>query len=212
MAVELAVEPVLVDAGDQRLLLVEDRLALDDRGERQDLVERQPALRRDVHPVLDASWNLSSMSRIELLGASCRAGRGRSPARGSPRARRPPGRLEPGVVGEELGGRVLGEVVEVRPGPSSSPSIVSSFAVICSSRRPVRRAISTYGIGRRVEQRGHELVGRHRAAQDEVARSGAVRSSSRSTAMKTNARRSREEALLLEAVGDRRGRLAGARP
>ena len=45
------VDPVLVDAGDLRTLLVEHGLALDDRGEREHLVERQAALLGDGEPL-----------------------------------------------------------------------------------------------------------------------------------------------------------------
>ncbi len=47
-----AVEPVLVDAGDDGPLLLERRLVLDDRGQREDLVEGHPARLRHVHPLL----------------------------------------------------------------------------------------------------------------------------------------------------------------
>ena len=87
------VDPVLVDAGDQRPLVVEDRLALDDRGERQDLVEGQ-ARGRSGRPSAPRrrSRRTCRASAGPARRASCRAARGRSPATGSPRARRPPAR------------------------------------------------------------------------------------------------------------------------
>ena len=120
--------------------------------------DRAPRARSAGPPT--AASNLSSMSRTAPR-RSCRAGRGTSPARGSPRGTRPRAATsQPRVVGEELGVRVLRELVELR-GSISRPSIVSSLAVICSSRSPVRRAMSTYGVCRRGEERRDELVGRH---------------------------------------------------
>ena len=146
--------PVLEDAGDQRPLVVEDRLALDHRGERQDLVEVSPRAAGRPSGRRSRRWNPSSMSRTS--SSARRVGQdavGRRPEEALERRAVRAGPPEPRVVGEQLRGGMLGELVEVRR-VHLRPSIVSSLAVICSSRRPVRRRDVHVRVVRRLEQRG----------------------------------------------------------
>ena len=114
VAEQLRVQAVLEDTGDQRPIDVEDGLAVDHRGEAEDLVERHPAGRRDVHPIADRLVKVVEHVAHQLLGR----GIGQDAVRGGPqealerRALRED-RRQPRIVSKQLGRRVLGEVVEL---------------------------------------------------------------------------------------------------
>ena len=121
-------EAVLVHAGDQRPLLVERGLALDDGGERQHLVEREAALRGDVEP-LGADPVVERVEHLpdEVLGRRRLRRRPRgsctSPGRGSPRARRPSGgRSRRAATGSRRAARRSGSSRGCRT-PSGSTSV-----------------------------------------------------------------------------------------
>ena len=203
----LAVEPVLVDAGDQRLLLLEDRLLLDERGERQDLVEAHVPLGRDRHPVADGILEPVEHEPDELVGG----GVGQDAVRGRPEValeRRALGQLEPRVVGEELRRRMLGQLVEVgRVHRQAVDRLELGRDLLEPQARPQRDV--DVRVRGRVQQRRDELVRGHRLAEDEVA--GLQLVGEAALDGDQDERPSiREEPLVLEAGRDRGGRLAGA--
>ena len=121
-----SVEPVLVDAGDQWLLFVELRLALDDRGERQDLVEVQPALRRA--PSASPRRPRRRTHRASCgpaLRASCQAARRYVPGHRNPSSEAPSGAssrtlLQPRIVGDAARPAAPSRARRTRAGPSGA--------------------------------------------------------------------------------------------
>ena len=168
----LRIEPVLVDAGDERLLLRQLGLTLDDRGEGQDLVEVHAAVLRHRHPLgADVGGELVEHQPHELVGRRVRQDAiGRRPQEPLERCalrRVVEDRLEPRVVGEESRRRVLDDVVELRRVHLQRQRLELGGDLLEAQARP--QADVDVLDRRRREQRVDQLIRRHVLAQHERA-------------------------------------------
>ena len=169
----LGVEPVAVDPRDERLLLVQLGFLLDDRGHGDDLVEVQPAILGDRHPVRsDIRRELVEHQPDELL---------RRRVREDPIGRRPEEALErgalrrvlersrqPGIVGEQLGRRRLRDLVELGRVHLERGQRLELGRHLLEAKAGPQGDVDERD-GRRLEQGDDQLVGGHVLAQDEGA-------------------------------------------
>ena len=109
--------------------------------------------------------------------------------------------LEPRIVGDAAPPAGAWRARRTPAGPSSAAS-VWSLAVICSRRRPVRSAMSTYGTGGGASSALTSWSGVMFLRRTNVP-AGARRSGRGRSAMKTNARRSASKPSSSSRVGDR---------
>ena len=167
-----AVDPVLVDARDLRSLIVEDGLALDDRGEGQHLVEGQATLRGDIEPVgPDGRVELVEHQADELLGRRIRehlvARRPEEPLERRVRRHARVGQdlLQPRVVVDEVLRRRGREVVELLDVHLQGQRLELGRDLLEPEARP--QAEIHVRDGRRIEECRDQVVRRQVPAQQE---------------------------------------------